>query len=140
MTVDIEPNITANNASQLYMLTWPNIGNLSYNQNMTINYQLKVLNSGNITPITNASFVMFWQKASPELSQLFASSGTTSGQYYLGDDGQYHIYSGPYNPAYGQYSFSNGQYYVSKQTSFVGSSLYVNGTSENVSLAPLTLR
>ena len=61
VTVDIEPNITAKNTNELYMLTWPNIGNLSYNQNMTINYQLKVLNSGNITPITNASFVMFWQ-------------------------------------------------------------------------------
>ena len=60
--VDIEPIIYEDDVGQIYSLTWPSLGNLSYNQNMTVNYQLKVMNSGNITPITNNSYVGFWTK------------------------------------------------------------------------------
>jgi hypothetical protein len=57
-----EPTIYRNDVTGTYNLLWDGIGNLSYNQNMTINYQLNVTTPGNITPITNESYVGFWTK------------------------------------------------------------------------------
>ena len=55
-----EPTIIRDDVNNIYELTWGNLGNLSYNQNLTIKYQLIVKAPGNITPITKDSYVGFW--------------------------------------------------------------------------------
>lgn len=58
--VQKDPIIIRDDSDDMYNLIWDGLGNLSYNQNMTIFYQLKVKTAGNITPITDDSYVEFW--------------------------------------------------------------------------------
>lgn len=45
--------------SVTHSIAWTNLGSLEYDQNLVITYQLKLLRPGNVTPITNLSYVEF---------------------------------------------------------------------------------
>jgi hypothetical protein len=115
-------------------LGWTDLGALSYNQNMTIIYQLKVLNPGNITPVTNNSYVI----------GSFGTSNFTGGNLYVNGslgmpsnvsaDLAVHITS-PYNG----YTLTSDRLPIQWSTNYTGNQSFDQMVSyDNIPLLPIS--
>lgn len=129
-----EPTIVNN--STTYSLTW-NSGSIRFNQTWNVQYQLKVLRSGSITPVLNQSYVEFWRADDGSYdtsyfpSNMLYANGTGNAMSNITSPLNMYILS----PANGT-PLQNSNSYISWLVTYTGSgqyyvNIYYNKTGDN---------
>jgi PKD repeat protein len=102
-----------NNTTQ--SLDWEGLGSISYNQNMTLTYQLQILRSGNITPVDNDSYVNSSAGPSFTTGGSVGASGTPQLPSNVSQDLAVHI-TFPYNG----YTLTSNRLPIQWSTNYTG--------------------